>query len=185
MKQDSAFVILHLSLIDGIGPAVIQTICDKMPESWDWYDLYRATSQDFCEIFTFSVDKAQSIVDGLADKKIVDQELHDLDRYKIGWTTILRDEYPNFLKHIHLPPALLYWQGRQLAGDERCMAIVGSRAMNWYGKKVIEQLVPPLVEYGWTVVSGGALGADSCAHRVTLEAQGKTAVVLGSGLLCP
>ena len=80
---------------------------------------------------------------------------------------------------------MLYIQGADLATFTKCLAVIGSRDADRYGKQVIESLVPPLVEHGWSIVSGGALGADAMAHAATLKAGGKTIAVIGSGLLHP
>lgn len=178
-------IILHLSLVDGIGPATIQTLIDKKSDLWQWHDLYQMAAIDIQKIFCISEDKAQKIVEGLSDVALLDQELQLIERHNISWKTILDDDYPELLKHIYLPPAVLYFQGPYLNPGDQAIAVVGSRAMNWYGKKAIELLVPPLVQEGFIIVSGGAIGADSCAHKVTLEHGGKTIVVLGSGLLQP
>lgn len=177
--------ILHLSLIEGIGPATIQVLIDKKSDCWQWHDLYQLTFSDMQKVFGFSTDRAQKIVLGLSNKLLLEQEVRALEQYQIGWLTILDENYPSLLKHIYVPPAVLYWQGAPLEVEESCIAVVGSRSMDWYGKKAIEQLIPSLVENGWTVVSGGAIGADSYAHRITVKLGGKTIVVLGSGVLCP
>ncbi|TET06950.1 DNA-protecting protein DprA [Candidatus Dependentiae bacterium] len=181
--MDDSFVFLHLSLIDGIGPVAIHAIIEKKLDSL--HELYQVTASDLVETFGFSYNKAHKIVLGLSNKLLLEQEVRALEQHQIGWLTILDENYPSLLKHIYMPPAVMYWQGTPLEVDESCIAVVGSRAMDWYGKKAIEQLIPSLVENGWTVVSGGAIGADSYAHRTTVEVGGKTIVVLGSGILCP
>ena len=40
--------------------------------------------------------------------------------------------------------------------------------MSDYGKKIIEKIVPDIARY-FTIVSGGAYGCDSQAHRTTLD----------------
>ena len=77
----------------------------------------------------------------------------------------------------------MYWQGCRLDETHKHIAVVGSRNANHYGQRVINSLVPELVAHNFVIVSGGALGADSMAHRAALDAGGKTIVVLGSGLL--
>jgi len=183
--MDKKIIILHLSLIDGVGPATIQLLVNNKPDSWQWHDFYQLTADGVQRQFELVPEKAQKVVEGLGNKKLLEQELNLIERHQIGWTTILNDDYPDLLKHIHLPPAVLYWHGKPLSNEQYCMAVVGSRAMNWYGKLAIKKLVLPLVELGWTIVSGGAIGADSCAHQVAVEHNGKTIVVLGSGLLQP
>jgi DNA processing protein len=71
------------------------------------------------------------------------------------------------------------------ADGSQSLAVIGSRKINYYGISAIEAFVPKLVSEGWTIVSGGAVGADTAAHRVTVDSGGRTIAVLGSGLLNP
>ena len=77
----------------------------------------------------------------------------------------------------------LYYKGEwQEALFEKCVAVVGSRRMTSYGERVIEKLVPQLVNEGWTIVSGFMYGVDQAAHRTCLEVGGKTIAVVGWGI---
>ncbi len=67
----------------------------------------------------------------------------------------------------------------------RSVSIVGTRAATGYGIHVTTELAAALAERGWTVVSGGAFGIDSQAHRGALAAEGVTVAVLPSGLDVP
>jgi len=64
----------------------------------------------------------------------------------------------------------------------RSISVVGSRAATAYGSHVGTELAAAVAEHGWSVVSGGAFGIDSCAHRGALAAGGLTIAVLASGL---
>ena len=125
------------------------------------------------------------VVDGLADQSILEREKDLIEMHKVNWMTVYNDHYPAMLKHIHLPPAVLYWQGAMPADGNQSLAVIGSRKINYYGISVVESFVPTLVSAGWTIVSGGAVGADTAAHRVTVDSGGNTIVVMGSGLLNP
>jgi DNA processing protein len=176
-------ILLHLSLIDGVGPAAVQAIIEHKPLSFDWSDLYQLSVYDWMQCFGCSEKAAHTLVDGLKDSTLLDAELRLIDRYNLLWTTILSDEYPSLLKHIHNPPTILYWQGSLSCLNNHTLAIVGSRKANFYAQDIIDMVVSPLVAQGWTIVSGGALGADSMAHNAVLKAGGVTVAVLGSGLL--
>lgn len=68
---------------------------------------------------------------------------------------------------------------------KNCVAVVGSRRMTEYGKRVVEKLVPRLVQEGRTIVSGFMYGVDLAAHQTTIECGGKTVAVLGWGIHYP
>lgn len=65
---------------------------------------------------------------------------------------------------------------------EKCVAVVGSRRMTDYGRRVVEKIVPQLVSDGWTIVSGLMYGIDQAAHETCLECGGHTIAVLGWGI---
>lgn len=177
-------VLLHLTLIDGIGPAAIKAIIENKPKSLGWSDLYALSVDDWIQLFGSTQKTALVLVDGLKDDQRLKAELALIDKHTISWATVLSDDYPDLLKHIHNPPAVLYWQGSLASLHNHTLAVVGSRKANFYGQDAVDSLVPPLVtQYGWTIISGGALGVDSMAHKATLKAGGVTIVVLGSGLL--
>lgn len=172
--------ILHLSLIPGIGPVTIAHIISAC----DIAALYAYMTSDFIKA-GLSPSQAQKIVKGLADAQLLDQELSLLQKHTIKLTTLTDTDYPELLRHIHGPPAVLYYRGTLPTKECKTIACVGSRNAKQYAQQCIDALIPELVHNGWSVVSGGAIGADTMAHRTTLEAHGKTIAVLGSGLLHP
>lgn len=64
----------------------------------------------------------------------------------------------------------------------RSVAVVGAREASSYGLRVASDLAAELVDGGWTVISGGALGIDGAAHRGALAADGPTIAVLANGV---
>lgn len=81
------------------------------------------------------------------------------------------------------PPKEIFYQGKlDLKIFENCVAVVGSRRMTEYGRRVIEKLVPQLVFEKKTVVSGFMYGTDQYAHQTTINNGGKTIAVLGWGI---
>ncbi len=92
-------------------------------------------------------------------------------------------DFPNSLKQISTPPAVLYAKGDiSLLGEETSICIVGPRRVSVYGKKAAFSLAARLSLCGFTVVSGGAIGCDSAAHSGALSIGGKTVCFLGAGI---
>ncbi len=180
--MNSNHVLLHLSLIDGIGAATIhKKIIARKPNECEWQDLYLYTVHDWMQL-GIPAAFAQRICKGLQNKKLLEDELAVIEKQRVSWITIFDDTYPVILREIYLPPSVLYFKGAPLDQGRR-IAFVGSRQANRYGKLVIDSLIPELVAHNITIVSGGAIGADSMAHQATIDAKGKTIVVLGSGIL--
>ena len=90
--------------------------------------------------------------------------------------------FPENLREIPGPPVLLYAKGDvSLLKEEVSLCIVGPRKVSDYGKKAAFSLAARLALCGFTIVSGGALGCDSAAHKGALSVGGKTICFLGSG----
>ncbi|MHB8659408.1 MAG: DNA-processing protein DprA [Solirubrobacteraceae bacterium] len=92
------------------------------------------------------------------------------------------DGYPDRLRDLEAPPAVLY----VLGGLERLgelvraepVAIVGTRRASAYGLDVARSLGRSVAAAGLTVISGMALGADAAAHAGALAGGGATIAVL-------
>lgn len=103
---------------------------------------------------------------------------------KIEEISIESKEYPEQLREIYDAPLKLYVLGNKEILNQTGVAIVGSRNATEYGKRVALQFSKDLSKNGINIISGLALGIDTCAHLGTLHQDciGKTIAVLGSGL---
>lgn len=91
--------------------------------------------------------------------------------------------YPLLLKEISSSPAFLFFRGDPvLLSAVHPVAVVGTRRISDYGRQVLQDIIPPLVKAGVTIVSGLAHGIDGLAHEIALKNGGKCVAVLGNGL---
>lgn len=102
-----------------------------------------------------------------------------------NWQIIDYDDnrYPKRLKEIINPPAVLYVDGDLPDMDNLAViGVVGTRKASDYAIKVTHIMSRGATDAGLLIVSGGALGVDTAAHKGALMAGGKTVAVLGCGL---
>ncbi|MGO1948842.1 MAG: DNA-processing protein DprA [Mycobacteriaceae bacterium] len=80
-------------------------------------------------------------------------------------------------------PFALWARGTAQLGPatERSVAMVGTRSATTYGNTTTFGMAGDLAAAGYTVVSGGAVGIDTAAHRGALSVGGTTVVVLANG----
>ena len=103
-----------------------------------------------------------------------------------GPRTVLEFEdalFPGVLRDIPNPPRRLHLIGDPTALAEG-LAVVGARNATPYGLGCAKRFSGIAARRGVTIVSGGARGCDSAAHRAAVEAGGKTVVVFGGGCDC-
>ncbi|MFH0770588.1 MAG: DNA-processing protein DprA [Candidatus Peregrinibacteria bacterium] len=106
----------------------------------------------------------------------------ELSKRSLQFLTIEDDLYPSRLREIADPPVFLYSRGDLEILNQPGIALVGTREMSDYGKRVAEDFAAAFVQAGLITVSGLALGIDACVARETLRASGKTVASLGHGL---
>lgn len=174
--------LLRLTLTPGMGPVFIARLLATFstPDR-----ILAASASELERVKGIGSGRATSFVKGMKESgALVDAEL-DLAA-KLGVTILpLSDPaYPPLLRQIHDPPPLLYIRGTidPAAADRFPVAIVGSRNATAYGIEQAERFSGVLARSGLTIVSGGARGVDTAAHRGASRSGGRTIIVLGCGL---
>lgn len=109
-------------------------------------------------------------------------EFEKLRSHDVELITFKDQTYPKLLREIPAPPMVLYKRGELLPQDELAVAMVGTRKMSAYGKRVSEDLVAGLLRAQISIVSGLALGIDALVHEATMRFGGRTIAVLACGL---
>ena len=93
------------------------------------------------------------------------------------------DEFwPPALDDLEVPPVAIIVKGNPEVLSEKSLAIVGTRNPTPYGIRAAQEFAAGFVDREWAIVSGGAYGIDSAAHKGALVAEGITVAVTASGL---
>jgi DNA processing protein len=182
---DSTFVTLALLQLPGVGCAkywqLIQRFgCATALLHLNEYQLAQAFKGEVKNLWTSFCsnplnsklgEKLQRILSDLIDLNIELMACDDIN-------------YPELLKQISRPPALLYLRGNSSCLELPQIGIVGSRRPTPVGLNNANQFAHDLVQQGFAITSGLALGVDAAAHAGALRGDGKTLAVLGTGLDC-
>jgi DNA processing protein len=165
------------SRVPGIGPVRLRALLDHFG------DIRRAWGASVATLQALGFDR-RTIETFVTLRSKVDLAA-ELERvFQLGVTILTWDspDYPSLLRNIPDPPPVLYIKGELLPRDEWGLAVVGTRRATVYGREATRSLVSGLAASGVTIVSGLAYGIDTYAHRIALEAGGRTIAVLGSGI---
>src|SRR5579863_10089923 len=93
--------LLHLSLIEGIGPIVVKNILRKDDKNLDYPDFYHLSAADWMHYYGLHQNTAQKLVEGLSDHNKLETELLLLEKHQIHITTILDESYSALLREIY------------------------------------------------------------------------------------
>ena len=109
------------------------------------------------------------------------EKLHsEIDSVGARFLTPDSPEWPPLLNDLLAPPFGLIVKGRAL--PSKAVAIVGTRNPTTYGARVASEFASGFADREWAVISGGAYGIDTHAHRGSIAAEGVTCAVLASGV---
>lgn len=125
---------------------------------------------------------------GLLDKELDTAEsiLADCERLGLRVMTIQDGDYPDRLRQLSDPPAVLYIRGKVFHFDEEAaIGVVGAREPSEYGRMCAARLAMELSRGGALVVSGMAEGLDTCAVKGALKGGGAVVSVLAGGVDVP
>lgn len=176
IDQDTVYWIW---LAEGCGPAsrYFGNLIDRFG---DPFEIYRLDDFEIAQL-----KLPNGVTQKLCDKNLTKaHEMLDICKSEdIDVITYGDGRYPEGLRNIVDPPAVLYCRGHFLSFDSvLSIGVVGTRNMSEYGRRNAYKSGYDLAKAGACVVSGMALGIDGAAACGALAAGGFTVAVLGCGV---
>jgi len=111
-----------------------------------------------------------------------DQVLTEIDTHQARLITPIDEDWPEQVNDLAAPPIGLIMKGNISALHQKSLAIVGTRNPTSYGARIAGDFAAGFADREWAIVSGGAYGIDSYAHKGALIAEGVTVAVIASGI---
>lgn len=172
---------LSFALVDGIGPKRFESLLKKLGTA------EKAWESSINELKNTGLGpKTIAVLGSFRNTFSAKEYVQKLKKNNIWFVAQNEKEYPNGLKKLPNPPIVLFGRGdKSCLNISKSIGVVGTRKVTSYGREVTESLVADLVSYGFTIISGMALGVDAIAHQSCLESGGKTIAVLGNGVDLP
>lgn len=168
-------MLFHLTLCKGIGATSRIRMLSAL------IDNPYLTVYELASCAQLNSTKTRLFIDSFVAVDL-EKNLDEYDNKQIKWISILDKTYPEYLKNIYNPPALLFYQGDLSLLNQQLLGIVGSRLTSSYGEKALTLLLPELISHEITTVSGLAKGIDKAVHQKTIELGGRTIGIIGTGL---
>jgi DNA processing protein len=174
---DSRFSLIHVSRCRGITRHWIRKVLQK---DSSLQQLYQMTPQEINHYYQLPLKNATILYQDLHDGALLRQLESELNDFHV--VTILDKCFSPMLKAIQDPPLVLYALGDiNLLKQFPTLSVIGTRNPSREAMRKVARMIKPLVCQNWLIVSGMAKGVDRIAHETTLDYQGKTIAVLGSG----
>lgn len=169
---------LALNFIKDIGPVTCKRLLSVFSSP---QKIFEAGLNELKDIEDIGKSRAKNILEFNSWNRI-EKELSAIKLKNVRILKYTDREYPAFLRQIDDSPIILYTKGNFIEEDKYAIAIVGSRRMTDYGRKVAETIAFEIASRGLTVVSGMARGIDTASHKGALKAGGRSIAVLGCGI---
>ncbi len=174
---------ISLNLLPGLGPVRLRRALERFGEPGEI--AYRVPLSDLVALAGLRGERADELAGARRTlRERAERELGEAERLGLRILVATDEDYPAALTEVHDAPILLYLRGSLPPGVTR-VAVVGSRRATLYGERVAAGMGAGLAAHGIEIVSGGARGIDTAAHKGALSVGGRSVAVLGSGFLHP
>lgn len=169
----------HLLALHYITPLTAKAVA-KLIHTKQLERLDTLKPQELTQTLRINEQRAGAILKQFKEVNNIDM-LAYYDSNAIKPLPFYHDDYPKRLLLIYDAPAVLYAKGNVSLLNNPAVAVIGARKATSYTTRSLQQLLPQLCAHDITIISGLAIGADTVAHRLTLQFGGQTIAVLGSG----
>ena len=189
LKKEQILTLLRLTEIGvkGIGPKKIfsigETIDNRNLEIDSYEDLAELMKEMDGSVFQKVTLSNLKEANTLA-KRIIDYS----NRVNVGLVGFYDDEFPDALRKTVNeegkldPPLLLWYRGDLSITQLPGLAVIGTREASPEGVAGGTYLSGEFANRGFNIVSGLAVGCDTCGHKGALKVGGKTTAILANGL---
>jgi DNA processing protein len=168
---------MALTLTPGMGPTRIWKAINRLGSAERVFE----ASLTELEGLGMPAQSAQFIFEGKA-RVAADDELRRVAEVGGSVLTPADEAYPERLREIYDPPAVLWIRGNVELLARPGIAVVGTRSPSPYGAGMAELLSRDLANRRLVILSGMARGVDTAAHKGAIDAGGKTVAVWGTGI---
>jgi len=181
MKSEEKALLAALTDISGVGDKRAYELYTHFNDPLEIISAPESLMDEYHYVNENTVAELQSL------DEIVEVYLDRFEIYESNCISILGiedDRYPSAVRN-DPAPAILYSKGNIELLSKNAVGVSGSRETNEIGQQWIRSVSADLAEKCHNVVSGGARGADTAAHRGALETTNSTIAVLGTGVNVP
>ena len=163
-----------------VQPAVIRKILEDFGTAEKLYDQFVKDKGKCLKPYLppaeidFLMEKAQP--------EAMHEMMVTMQKHGMGIIGMDDPRYPDTLRCIDDPPALLFYRGNLDCVMGKCIAIVGTRKAAPNTLEATRKIACDLSNAGVTIISGMAMGIDTAAHLGCLDGPSPTVALLGCGL---
>jgi DNA processing protein len=178
MEISNKALLAALTNISGIGDARAYELYKHFKYPMDLLSAPASLADSYHYIDEAKLTEIRSLNDEVED--YVDR-FNSYEANGISILGITENRYPESVR-AGPAPVLLFAKGNLKPLTGHSVGVSGSRETNQTGQQWIKSLSAELAESGYTIVSGGARGADTAAHCGALDTDNLTIAVLGTGV---
>ena len=178
MSEDFSKYWLAFASIEKIGSVFIKTL----------YEHFGSIKSAWCagadDLFKIENLTKRQINDFLSERSKINPDdcLNYIKEKNIKFLTYTDEKFPYLLKQIPAAPMTLFYKGDlSRCNFNRTLSVVGSRKASENAKIVLSKIISEFKDTELCIVSGLAVGIDTCAHKAAIKNNLSTIGVIASG----